>query len=523
MNPSQALQYYFLEYTDDIYLKGEANEELTKFGVHLIKDVPDSMFQVNCPFEMRIYRNDLVKCIIDFENFIVSVKSLKREGKNIRPEFDLVWNIHPNKQKREDVFFKNKKILFDFFDQLKYEDYLEIKRQLRYAIKKLIYLKFYEIDNFFDEMIKYEKLGEIINNLVKEFSKLKNEKLQLFNTCKNNFFTTVEKIDNLNLQCNNEINLISENLFKSLENYLDFFIEMLNNEYFTEKYSKYNDSEYFMYSETSSDKCLNSSYLFEKSSYRILKIKNNKFKIFYDHNQNLLELEYNSDVEDEKNCKNKGDPNLFENKIKILEISYKNDKNLNLTKFSLILNDNYAIIKNKSTPSEPQLDMLYIGEYKDDSKNGFGFEIHQNINRKLNYYLGNYKNDKFEGYGILGSENYFYLGEFIHGMKNGKCEVLFKNDKEVYQGNIDKNILKGDGKYYFNKDLDQLSYQGEFNNNLAEGKGKIEFSNGDNFIGQFKQQGKIGEGKYSTRNNQTVDVIHDSKGEIFEQESKYKY
>lgn len=532
------MQYYFLEYTEDIYLKGETNSDFTKFGVHLIKDVPDSMFQVNCPFEVRIFRNEMVKCIIDFENYIVSVKSLKREGKRSRPEFDLVWNIHPNKQNREEVFKSNKQFLFEFFDSLNFGSYIEIKRQLRYAIKKLIYLKFHELDYFFNEMMNFSNLKILLDSFYDRFTNLKNQKLELFINKKNDSdkissnFTNVENIEEFSKKCKIEISLISENFFNSFENYLDFFVELLNKEYFSDKYSKFNDSEYFMYSETIQpnessasselkESCNNktcnisntSSYLFEKSSFNILKIKNNKFKIFYDKNQNLLDLEFINNQNDHNNHIIQN----YYNQIKNLEISYQKDKNSNSSKCSVILNQNFSLIKNE---------IIYIGEYKDDCKNGFGFEIYcnpKNESNHLDFYLGNYKNDKYHNYGILNLNSYFYTGEFNQGTKTGKCLVLFKQDREIYEGSIDNNILNGKGKYYFNKDLNMLNFQGEIINNQAEGKGKIEFSNGDSFIGEFSQHVLIGQGKYSTKNNQFVDIINSPNGQILEKESIYKY
>ena len=60
----------------------------------------------------------------------------------------------------------------------------------------------------------------------------------------------------------------------------------------------------------------------------------------------------------------------------------------------------------------------YIGQYKDDLRNGKGIEYNKNGNIK---YEGDWINDKKEGNGkLIDEDGYYYIGQFKDDLINGK-------------------------------------------------------------------------------------------------------
>jgi hypothetical protein len=154
--------------------------------------------------------------------------------------------------------------------------------------------------------------------------------------------------------------------------------------------------------------------------------------------------------------------------------------------------------------------------------------LYSNIsNRKVNfnYYIGESENDLFTR-GILDTEDYLYIGEFKNNKKCGICEIYFKKEKEYYQGEIENNVLKGEGKYFYNIDSDSnntklKSYIGIIKENKAQGKGTIEFTNGANYTGEFNQNLKIGTGRFTNSMGDYVIIGNNSDENIKTYEYRY--
>ena len=82
----------------------------------------------------------------------------------------------------------------------------------------------------------------------------------------------------------------------------------------------------------------------------------------------------------------------------------------------------------------------YIGEFKNDKRNGKGQEFYKNGNLK---YEGNFANDCFEGYGKgIYEDGKYYIGEWKNGKQNGKGKEYYKNGNLQYEGNFIDNHLK---------------------------------------------------------------------------------
>jgi len=89
---------------------------------------------------------------------------------------------------------------------------------------------------------------------------------------------------------------------------------------------------------------------------------------------------------------------------------------------------------------------LYIGEFKNGKKNGYGIFIYEDTYytaKQCNIYKGNWENDKREGYGIYKYFSYYddyyeYHGSFKNGKKHGLGSV-FKNGRLIIINGIYEN------------------------------------------------------------------------------------
>lgn len=82
---------------------------------------------------------------------------------------------------------------------------------------------------------------------------------------------------------------------------------------------------------------------------------------------------------------------------------------------------------------------------------------------------------------------------------NGKGTAQFSNG-DHYEGDFKNNKMHGQGIMKFNN---LGTYTGAFSNDKASGKGKISFVNGDVYEGDFIEGNFNGEGKYSYKNGES--------------------
>ena len=119
-----------------------------------------------------------------------------------------------------------------------------------------------------------------------------------------------------------------------------------------------------------------------------------------------------------------------------------------------------------------------------------------------NTYIGTLNKGLFDGFGTLTSSDnkYLYTGEWKDGLKHGKGQLI--TEKIKYSGNFKNDAFSG------NKGIlcDEKGnvYEGDFVNGKFEGYGHYKMSNGDNYIGQFKNGYFEGKGQ-----------LTDKKGNVF--------
>ena len=167
--------------------------------------------------------------------------------------------------------------------------------------------------------------------------------------------------------------------------------------------------------------------------------------------------------------------------------------------------------------------LIYEGEFVDYTLEGYGKQIYPNEF----YYIGYFKNGEKNGEGILFDkyDNIIYEGEFKNNKMNGKG-ILYNNNEIKYEGNFVDNEFDGNGKlikengsYYigeFKKGLENgkgqkfrkngsLMEEGYYIEGYLEGKGKKIFDNNDYYIGEFKKGLFHGKGELFNVNNNLIE------------------
>ncbi len=102
--------------------------------------------------------------------------------------------------------------------------------------------------------------------------------------------------------------------------------------------------------------------------------------------------------------------------------------------------------------NETNLEELYIGNWKNGKKNGKGFYIWKFSNNSIKFnnsnydvIYGNFEDDNFiNGYSITKNEkNYFvYYGKFDNGRKNDENAFFFENNDMGFYGKFENDELK---------------------------------------------------------------------------------
>ena len=117
----------------------------------------------------------------------------------------------------------------------------------------------------------------------------------------------------------------------------------------------------------------------------------------------------------------------------------------------------------------------YVGEHKDNNYNGQGIYTFRNGNK----YVGEWKGGKPNGYGSeISADGNKYLGEFKDGNRTGQAASTYAN---------------GD------------KYVGDFKDGKYNGQGTYTFANGDKYVGEYK------DGKYNGQG-----IFYLANGSIFQ-------
>ena len=83
----------------------------------------------------------------------------------------------------------------------------------------------------------------------------------------------------------------------------------------------------------------------------------------------------------------------------------------------------------------------------------------------------------YEGNGAFYYENdYYYVGHFVKGVKQGKDIIYYNNGKTKYDGDFVNNKYEGNGTLYHD---DGEYYIGQFLKGERHGKGILYYKNGN--------------------------------------------
>ena len=145
----------------------------------------------------------------------------------------------------------------------------------------------------------------------------------------------------------------------------------------------------------------------------------------------------------------------------------------------------------------------YVGEWKDDNRNGQGTYTHADGNK----YVGEYKDGKRNGLGTffaLANDQFkgnIYVGGFKDGKFNGQGTMTFA-DGNKYVGEWKDDNRNGQGTMTF---ADGNKYVGEFKYDKYNGQGTYTFADGDKYVGKWKDDNRNGQGTLYASNGSIID------------------
>ncbi len=151
----------------------------------------------------------------------------------------------------------------------------------------------------------------------------------------------------------------------------------------------------------------------------------------------------------------------------------------------------------------------YVGEFKDDKKNGRGTNIYANGSK----YVGEFKDNMRHGRGTETHPNGGkYVGEYKDDNKNGRGTDTYPNgDKNVGEYK-DGNITQGTYFHLADNQFKGSKYVGEWKDNSINGQGTYTYANGDKYVGEFKDNKYNGQGTFTYANgDKYVGELKDDK------------
>ena len=243
---------------------------------------------------------------------------------------------------------------------------------------------------------------------------------------------------------------------------------------------------------------------------------------------------------------------LINDKILIIGMQRCKQKNLMVKNKADFIGPIIDSLKNNSVFHRKEYSNgLYIGEFKDNKREGYGKFIRKNqsyyIGQWLNdyehgkgtifseihssndyiLYEGDFSNGKLNGYGKCAYDNgNYYIGQFSNNLRHGKGTLFYKNNSIKYEGDFIKDLAEGNGKYIWE---DGDYYIGQFYNNLRHGKGTEYYKNDkEKYIGDFIKNKYEGNGKYIWENGnyyigQWVNGLKHGKGIIYSNDNQIIY
>jgi len=479
-------------------IKGEYDKQTSSFVHYLWKSNEGKIMKFKLPVSLGGYKVDFL-LQIDFKSSSIIIQANIIDYSNIGKENSLVFTRKTIHNELSLLFNDDcRKNIQNFFNNIDKKRFLFIKQNLRRMIQTSLNNKLYALDSYF-VTIKFEL---------------------------NDFFTKIPKFDQ---ELKEKYQMIIHSQIST--NFHKEFINNLKNELF----------------ETIEEmkECILSSYNIVKKSIKLKFYKNENSEIEKETLYNNLEKSQNENFPrhsilfSNHKTNNTSILNLqIEEEILLYKINEKNMEYLTLKCFfnntKIVLHKNpegflfkFGNIIFSLSNSSTIKNYFYLGQLNEfEEKEGVGCEGYLNKEEEsdeLNFYIGSFKKNVYDGIGILDNKNYFYKGDFTSARKNGKCEIFFKKDNELYIGDIKENYLQGKGKYVYNTQNREISYDGEISNNLPNGKGRIIYKNFDIFLGEFTDGKKTKAGNYINKINDSVKIYYDKEGFEIKEKTKYIY
>jgi hypothetical protein len=159
-----------------------------------------------------------------------------------------------------------------------------------------------------------------------------------------------------------------------------------------------------------------------------------------------------------------------------------------------------ALFGDTSGPKKYVKTGSYLGEWRSDSREGFGKQEYSDGSCYEGYWL----NNKPHGRGVVlvlrsatgtakgpKSLKTEYEGEFVEGKRHGNGKLYFANG-DLYDGAFQNGKRCGQGKQIHAED--GTTYTGEWLNDMMHGQGILSLPNGDRYEGSFENNLKHGAG-----------------------------
>ena len=129
----------------------------------------------------------------------------------------------------------------------------------------------------------------------------------------------------------------------------------------------------------------------------------------------------------------------------------------------------------------------YVGEFKDDERNGRGTNTFPSGAK----YVGEYKDGKYNGQGTFtwpsGAK---YVGEYKDDKRNGQGTYTYPNGAK-YVGEYEDDERNGQGTY---TSPNGEKYVGEWKDDKRNGQGTFTWPDGRKFVGEYKDDERNGQG-----------------------------
>jgi hypothetical protein len=135
---------------------------------------------------------------------------------------------------------------------------------------------------------------------------------------------------------------------------------------------------------------------------------------------------------------------------------------------------------------------FYIGEWKNNLRNGFGLYYHYN---NKHYYSGYWLDGQRNKFGIFNNGKTKIVSNFENDEINGIGRAIYGETGREYKGDWKSNKSHGFGILIYNEEDEEKEFVGEWFDDKKNGIGIMTYKNGDYYEGEWKDDKKHGLGK----------------------------